>query len=241
MNADDVLERRDLDDDRSTSQPKSATGAAPDKAATAKQLTPREVVAQWLKLVKADDHSAWDLTTRGNAVGPGPDFTKLDEFDKIRPVNQLGNDEQVMVVSAPFKDNAGQDVLFYAVLRQREGRWLIDRHGHSSPKEVKDLMTGFNLTPGMKVDVRTEDLVGHWGGPCCKYTLEADGTGKWLVNSPAGPLPEPIPLKWSVAGHTLHLTGEDEKTDEAAEITWLLDDELHYKHADGSGQIVTRK
>ena len=40
------------------------------------------------------------------------------EFDRIRPLHQMGSEEQAMVLSNPFKDNAGQLRIFYAVLRK---------------------------------------------------------------------------------------------------------------------------
>ena len=201
--------------------------------------SPREVVAEWLRRVKAGTRDAWDLTTRTNNVGWGPYFTELWEYDRIRPLHQLGNAEQTMVVSNPFRDNAGQTRVFYAVLRKRDGQWLVDRHDRDAPKEVAALMQGFNLSPGMKFDVRAEELVGHWLGPCTEFTLAADGTGAWLVTGPEGPLPTPKPFNWDVAGSTLLM--RDAEREQKAEVTWVEDDSFHFRFANGNGRAVWRK
>lgn len=72
------------------------------QAATTVRASPREVVAEWLRRVKADTREAWALTIRSNHVGWGPYLTWLWEFDRIRPLHQLGSEEQAMVVSNPF-------------------------------------------------------------------------------------------------------------------------------------------
>ncbi len=76
------------------------------------------------------------MTTRSDNVGWGPYFTGLWEFDRIRPLHQLGSEEQAMVLLNPLKDNAGQARIFYAVLRKRDGQWLVDRHEYVSPSEA---------------------------------------------------------------------------------------------------------
>jgi hypothetical protein len=130
--------------------------------ATTVRASPREVVAEWLRRVKAGTREAWDLTTRSKNVGWGPYFTGLWEFDRIHPLHQLGSEEQAMVLSNPFKDNSGRRRVFYAVLRKRDGQWLVDRHGYVSPSEARSLMTGFAVNPGMKFDVLATELVGEW-------------------------------------------------------------------------------
>ena len=47
------------------------------QAAATVLASPREVVAEWLRRVKAGTREAWDLTTRSNNVGWGPYFTGL--------------------------------------------------------------------------------------------------------------------------------------------------------------------
>ena len=69
--------------------------------------TPREVVAEWLRLIKDGQptEGVWNLTTRGGNAGWSPSLTGLREFGRIRPMHQLGNDDQAMVVSGPFCDD----------------------------------------------------------------------------------------------------------------------------------------
>ena len=71
----------------------------------------------------------------------------------------LGKYEQAMVVSNSFQDNAGATCVFYAVLNNRDNRWLIDRHGRTSANLVSRLMEGFKIHRAVKFDVVGE-LVG---------------------------------------------------------------------------------
>jgi hypothetical protein len=191
--------------------------------------SPRELVTEWLRRVKAGAREAWDLTTRNNNLGWGPSFTGLWEYDRIRPLHQLGNEEQAMVVSNPFNDNAGQTRIFCAVLRQRTAQWLVDHHTYVSPSEASSLMKGFSLNPGMKFDVLAAELVGEWRALCdSTISMAADGTGKELRVGPGGPEPgaKPESFKWEVSGATLrrHFADRQEKL----EIIWMDDNGLQF-------------
>jgi hypothetical protein len=191
-----------------------------------------------LRRVKAGSRDAWDLTTRTNSAGWGPSFTGLWEYGHIRPLHQLGNTEQAMVVSTPFKDNAGRPRVFYAMLRRLEGRWLIARHGYDAAESVSSLMQGFSTNPGMAFDVQSEELVGHWLGACLEFSLTADGQGRWIVTGPEGPLPEPKPFRWAVSGSTLWF--QNAEGVRKAEVTWVENDTFHFRYTDGEAQGVWR-
>jgi len=197
---------------------------------------PREVIAEWLRRVKAGTREAWDLTTRSNNVGWGPSFTGLWEYERIRPLHQLGNEEQAMVLSNPFNDNSGQTRIFYAVLRQRAGQWLVDHHTYVSPSEASSLMRGFSLNPGMKFDVLAAELVGEWRAACdSTISMAADGTGTQLRVGSGGPEPgaKPEPFKWEVSGSTLRRHFADRH--ERLEIIWMDDNALQFHSPNDSG------
>jgi hypothetical protein len=189
-----------------------------------------------LRHVKAGSKEAWDLTTRGNNVGAGPSFTGLWEYDHIRPVHQSGNEEQAMVLSNPFKDNAGQTRVFYAVLRIRNGRWLVDSHSYLAPAEASSLLRGFSMNPGIKFDVLTAELAGEWHGACdSTISMAADGTGAELRIGPAGPEPgaKPEPFRWEVSGATLRRRFADRQ--ENLEIIWIDNDDVRFQSPNDSG------
>jgi hypothetical protein len=196
---------------------------------------PREVVAEWLRRVKAGAREAWDLTTRSNNVGWGPSFTGLWEFDRIRPLHQLGSREQALVVSNPFKDNSGRERVFYAVLRKRNGQWLVDWHSSVSPSEAISLMEGFAVNPDMKFDVLAAELVGEWRAPCdSTIALAADGSGAQLRVGPGGPEPgaKPESFKWEVSGSILrrHFANRQENL----EILWMGDHDVRFRSPNDS-------
>jgi hypothetical protein len=208
----------------------TVTDSSPAAAAV---RSPREVVAEWLRRVKANNRRTqdpFDLTTRESSVTYGQDFTDLQNFDSIRPLHQLGNSEQVLVVSNQFENNAGEANVFYAALVRRQGRWLITRQTHCSPDEASGTMTGFSLTPGMKCDVIAAELVGEWRAACdSRITMAADGTGTQLAIGPMGPEPgvKPEPFKWDVSGAKLHFRFADRQ--EELEITWIDDDCVQFR------------
>ena len=194
------------------------------------RASPREVVAEWLQRVKVGTREAWDLTTRSSDVGWGPSFTGLWEYDRIRPLHQLGGEEQAMVLSNPFKDNAGQRRVFCAVLRKRDGRWLVDRHECISPSDALSLMKGFAVNPGMKFDVLAEELVGEWGAACdSTISLAADGTGAQLRVGPGGPDAgaKPESFQWEISGSTLRR--QFAHRDEKLEILWMDDQGVQFR------------
>jgi len=198
--------------------------------------SPREVVTEWLRRVKAGTREAWDLTTHSDNVGWGPSFTGLWEYDRIRPLHQLGDEEQAMVLSNPFKDNAGQPRIFCAVLRQRAGQWRVDHHTYVSPSEASSLMKGFSLNPGMKFDVLAAELVGEWRAECdSTISMAADGTGTQLRVGPGGPEPgaQPESFKWEVGGSTLRRHFADRQA--SLEILWVDDNDLQFHSPNESG------
>ena len=200
------------------------------QAATTVRASPREVVAEWLRRVKAGTREAWNLTTRSSHVGWGPSFTGLWEYDRIRPLHQLGSAEQAMVLSNPFNDNSGRRRVFFAALRKRDGQWLVDRHECVSPSDARSLMKGFAVNPGMKFDVIAAELVGEWGASCdSTISLAADGTGAQLRVGPGGPDPgaKPESFQWEVSGSALRRQFADR--DEKLEILWMDDHDVQFR------------
>jgi hypothetical protein len=179
----------------SPQEPPDAMGGSP---------SPRGVVTEWLRRVKAGRQEAWDLTTRGNNAGWNRDLVDLWEFNRIRPAHQLGNREQAMVVSNAIHDNSGRKRVFYAVLVHRDGQWKIDRHDLVSADNVSGLMEGFKIHPGVQFDVLPEELVGEWGAPCLSLTLAPDGTGVHVQLEPK-PAGQPDSLRWEVSGASLRI------------------------------------
>jgi len=191
--------------------------------------SPRQVVAEFLRRItvehekKEDDKAVWDLTTRGTGVSWGVDLAKL--ASRIRPAHQLGNESQTIVLSAPFRDDAGRLVIFHAHLLKRDGRWLLNSQSLRSKAESKSLLDGFKLSAGVKFDVQPAELVGEWRYPCAsKLTLHADGTGVRISCGPSGVPEMPEPLHWSVSGSTFKTKGGD--TEQTSEITRMSDDEF---------------
>jgi hypothetical protein len=203
--------------------------------------SPREAVAEWLRQAKAGHREAALALTTGTvrvAVGWRSSVIDPPEVDTIRPVRQLGNQDQVMVVTSPFRGAQDRANMICAMLLRRDDRWLIDSYRVATPDEITQLMQGFQLNQGVKFDVPADDLVGGWDGACTEFRLEADGTGQWLVTGPEGPLPKPIPFRWEVKASSLILrTAEGEQN---LEITWVEDDSVRLRFPNGQGRVVFR-
>ncbi len=202
--------------------------------------TPRQIVAEWLRRIRAGNaQGAWDLTTRNSDAGWGPDLTSLKEFGRIRPVHQLGDEEVVMVVSNPFLDNAGQERVFYAVLLKQDDHWRIDRHGRAPTEAVKHMMRGIGLHPRVKCDVTMEELTGEWNTPCTSLELAADGTGQHADQTGAEAAKKPESIQWRVRGSSLIILWGHGET--KWDVLWVDDDcfKIDYALAGKERQIWT--
>jgi hypothetical protein len=200
--------------------------------------SPRKVVAEFLRRLKAENEKridvqeVWALTTRSTNVSWGGDLLKMLEEDLIHPVHQLGNDEQTLVLSAPF-DYLGRKRIFSAILLKRDGKWLLDRHdAFRSPEEVISLMEGFMLNAGVKFDVQAAELTGVWHFPCAStLTFFADGTGVLVAEGPSGVPEKSERFRWDVSGSTLRTHWPDHTDMET--ITWVTDNDLRVVDAKG--------
>jgi tRNA A-37 threonylcarbamoyl transferase component Bud32 len=205
--------------------------------------TPREIIAEWLKLIRLNHtQEAWTLTLPDANAGWGPDLTSLREFARIRPAHQLHNQSQAMVISQPFLDNAGSARVFYAWLQKRDGRWLVQSHGRAAPAEVASQMRGFMMHPAVQFDVHPEELVGDWSSVCHEdLILSTNGTGTRLLTGPGGPEPgaNPESFTWEVHGKTWlrRWTDREEKLD----IAWVDDDSFQVIQSNGIKSTYDRR
>ncbi len=206
--------------------------------------SPRQVVAEFLRRIKAegekengDAQKVWELTTRTGAASWGLDFLNVLKEHQIIPLHQLGNDEQTLVLSAPFGDK-GNERIFTAILLKRDGKWLIDRHdAYRKREEVESLMEGFMLNAGVKFDVQAAELTGVWNFPCTStLTLIADGHGVRVFEGPSGVPEKPERFRWDVSGSTLRTHWPD-RTDTAT-ITWVTDDAFRLVDAKGQDEYL---
>lgn len=201
--------------------------------------TPREVAAEWLRQAKARNREgAMALTTGSGQAGWVCEVTDAPEFDLIRPVRQLGNQDQALVDTTPFRKQAGTTNVFYAILFRRDGRWLIDRYDMATRDETDQLMRGVLLNPGVKFDLPAREWVGRWIGPCLEFELLADGNGAWLVIDPSGPLSHPKPFRWAINRSTLVIQESQKET--KLEIAWMEDNLIQLSDSEGQRGTVLR-
>jgi len=192
--------------------------------------TPRQVIAEFLRRLKAvgeqkiDAQKVWELSTRSLHVGWDGNLGTFASKECIHPLHQLGNDSQALVLSAPFKDDAGRERIFCAVLVLRDGKWLIDRSDtYRSRSEAENLLDGFLLNPGVKFDVQAIGLVGKWRYPCAStLTLYADVTGVRVEEGPSGVPEKPEHFRWDMSGDTFRAHWPDHT--DAAKVTRVTDD-----------------
>lgn len=78
--------------------------------------SPRQVVAEFLRRIQAnhekkgDAEAVWALTTHSSDAAWG--FEETKHAGRIRPAHQLGNAGQTIVLSEPFRDDAGRRRIF---------------------------------------------------------------------------------------------------------------------------------
>jgi hypothetical protein len=170
------------------------------------------------------------------------DFPKLADFDRIRPLHQLGTDEHAMVISNPFPGR-GRMEAFYAVLVKAEGQWRLNRSGCVKPEEALWMMKGYLANPKVHVDLLPKEVIGTWWAVCdSTIVLSADGTGTELRVGPGGPTPGVTPesFTWEVEGATLRRQFTDRQ--ETLQVTWIDDDSVNFRESnDGSWEYWTRR
>jgi len=196
----------------------------------------RETVAQYLDHIRrGEGRDAFALTTRSSGVSWGNDFPKLRDFNRIRPLHQLGTEEHAIVISNPFHSRGRMEV-FYAFLLKSEGQWLINCGGRVKPDEATWMMKGYLANPAVEVNALPDELVGQWWAVCdSTIVMSADGTGTELVVGPGGPVAgvEPEPFKWEVSGAQLLRQFADRQV--TLEITRIDDDSINFRRPNDSG------
>jgi len=216
----------------------SAQGGSGATDAKIPNIPPRQVVADFLRLIKvprekgANLDEIWNLTTRSSSASWSPSFTDLIEYGHIRPAHQLGNAEKALVFSDPFKDNSGRERVFYAILLNRDGKWLINENEYPAAEAVHGMVQGFLLNPGVVFDVQANELTGTWHFPCAStLTFNSDGTGVRVFEGPDGVPDKPGRFRWQVSGSTLRLHFKDH--DEVGTIRWMMNHEFRVLDKEG--------
>lgn len=190
--------------------------------------TPRETVAEFLKLIKdGRNRDAFALTTPDAHAGWSRALLRLKQFDRIRPFHLVFSESKAIVVSDQYADDNGRDEVFYAELHRHDDRWLIFRHERGTLREASLVVEGFAMNSGVQFDVIPQELVGRWHVNVCHYsiTLNSDGTGTALSTGPSGPEPGavPDPLTWKVQGNQLTIKSAGETRQQR--IEWIDSDE----------------
>jgi hypothetical protein len=75
----------------------------------------------------------------------------LWQSDNIRPLHQLTAQDQALVLSNPFNDNAARPRVFYAALCRQDGRWLVEHRGHVTSSNVAAEAIGVTRTTGSQL------------------------------------------------------------------------------------------
>lgn len=214
----------------------SAENASERKARASATRSPRETVSQYLQHIKGGrSRDAFALTTKTSACSWSAAFPRLKEFDRIRPLHQLGTDQHAIVVSNPFQGQHQVEV-FYAFLIRSDGQWLITRSDCVEPKAAFWMMNGYLANPDVTTDVVPEEVVGSWWAVCdSTIILLADGTGSELCIGPAGPVEgqKSEPFKWKVDGSELHRWFADRK--DTLGIRWIDDNSIRFNRPNDSG------
>lgn len=185
----------------------AANASAPGLSAT------RGVVDEWLAHVGAGRTAEmWKLTTRESGVAPSASLAETWQFKSIRARHVLGTATAAMVISSRYSDNAGRARVLQFLLVNQNGKWLIRQSGESSPGDAQRRVEGFAAYPGVRFDVRPDDILGDWETFNWKdptpYSLKADGTGE--TRSAGGPNPgKVVPLNWELKGDVFRLNYGD--------------------------------
>jgi peroxiredoxin/Leucine-rich repeat (LRR) protein len=195
----------------------------------------RAVVEEWLGHIAAKRTDLmWALTTREHG-GLSLEVSEAWAFKTIRPKYVLGNDTAAMVVSSRYQDNAGRPRVLLCTLVKRDGRWLIHEHLHGTPQDLALRVAGFAAYPGVRYDVRPEDIVGQWktvffGGGSSFHTFKPDGSGE-THEVKGGHAGETTPFRWEVQGDLFRRHSATEVYD--GTIIQLDDDQFVVRHRDG--------
>jgi hypothetical protein len=210
--------------------------AEPQGQATSQTRSPRDTVAEFLQRIKrAPSRDAFDLTTRNPGTGWSPAFPRLADFDRIRPLHQLGTDDYAVVVSNTFQgQNRTENFLAFLVKRNRT--WLINRIMRVRPDEATWMIMGCLADPAVKADIVTAEVVGTWQASCFStVTLAADGTGTelWIEPGSLASDAQPEPFTWKVQGPALVRQFAEHR--EQLNITWVHGDSIRYSHDGGHG------
>jgi WD40 repeat protein len=204
-------------------------------ASTATTRSPREMVAEFLRMYKAGQYrEAVALTTHSYDLGWNIASTDPAEFDRVRPLHQMSSADRAMVFTNVFHEISGAARVFHAFLIKRSGEWIIDSLEFSPAASVPLLMRGFAADPRVKFDIIPAELVGEWHALCqSALEMNADGTGFEMLFGPEQVQPgqKPKAFKWEVSGSTLlrHFADREQRL----EALWITDEAISFKDSDG--------
>jgi len=163
------------------------------------------------------------------------DVSKAWAFKSIRAKYALGNDSAAMVVSTPYNDNAGRTRVLLCTLVKRDGRWLIHEHLYGNPEDIQLRVAGFAACPGVKYDVRAEELAGKWktvffGGGSALHSFKPGGSGETqeMKGAHRG---ETTRFRWEVQGNVFRRHYADKTYD--GTIIRLDEDRFVVRYGDG--------
>ncbi len=162
------------------------------------------------------------------------DTQRLWALKSIRPEFQLGSAEAALVVTTPYEDNSGRDRVHYFLLTRKTNRWLIARAEFGTPEDARKRVEGFQMYPGVRHDVRPEQLVGDWILPFFRHTylkLQADGSLSLSHPGPDGTT-APRAGTWSINADVYTETIDGSTT--TGRITSITPDSFHYALPNGS-------
>jgi hypothetical protein len=213
--------------------------AEPQGQAVSETRSPRETVAEFLRRIKRGIfRDTFDLTMRSPGTGWSPAFSRLADFDRIRPLHQLAADDYAMVVSNAYQGQ-NRTENFCAFLVKRNCTWLISRIMRVRPDEATWIIRGCLANPAVKADIIPAEVVGTWQASCFStVTLAADGTGTELWVEPENQESDarPEPFTWKVQGSAL--IRQFTEHSEQLNITWVHGDFIRYSHDGGHGTWI---
>jgi hypothetical protein len=197
----------------------------------------RDVVNEWLGHVGGErTDQMWSLTTRESGMDTG--IRKLSDFESIRAKHVLGSDIAAMVVSTRFKDDSARPRALLFTLVKQNARWLIRDLLMDTPDNIQRRVEGFASYPGVKFDVRSEDIVGEWTSGFlvrARHSFKPDGTGEQDIQNGEK---RARSFRWEVNGDVLRTFGDqlDPYGSPATEgrIVRMEDDFFAVRYSDGN-------
>jgi len=138
---------------------------------------------------------------------------KLAAFPSIRARHTLGNDTAAMIVSTQFEDDSGRPRALLFTLVKQNARWLIRDVLTDTSENIQRRVEGFAAYPGVKFDVRPQDIVGEWESGFlvhARHSFKPDGTGETHKTKDDK---TPESFRWEINGDVLKLHSGDKVTE----------------------------